>query len=470
MGRPLDREGKIFSEDLIAKALRDSGYKNTAYALAELIDNSIQAGAENIEVICLEERTKVEERKSSRLCKIAVIDDGSGMDSEILRAALMFGNGTHLNDRTGIGRFGMGLPNASFSVSERVEVWSWQDGHPNALWTFLDLENITDGIQKVVPIPEAKPLPDEWLERVKHRPRENGTLVLWSALDESRLTWKTGTATLKHTETIVGRIYRYFIYNEKVKIRLVSFGDNGTTTDEYAQANDPMYLLHPTSTPKPFDNQPMFQQWGDEDEVFPISFNEHNYEVRVRFSYARPETADSEGQERGGTTYGKHAGKNIGVSLVREGRELDLDSNWAIGYDPRERWWGCEVTFPAALDELFGVTINKQTATLWSQFAQLDYSALAEDNENRSIAVIERLKDEGDYRGFLLQIAEYIRSQLKNIRDEIKDQTKGGRSIKKRHNGPTIEETASNKYKNRAKEQPTPEDQQEFGGKRSRRP
>ena len=37
--------GYIIPPELAVKAMRDSGYRNTAYALAELIDNSIQADA-----------------------------------------------------------------------------------------------------------------------------------------------------------------------------------------------------------------------------------------------------------------------------------------------------------------------------------------------------------------------------------------------------------------------------------------
>jgi hypothetical protein len=34
------------------------------------------------------------------------------------------------------------------------------------------------------------------------------------------------------------------------------------------------------------------------------------------------------------------------VSIVRADRELDLDQNYVIPYDLRERWWRIEVDFP----------------------------------------------------------------------------------------------------------------------------
>ena len=105
-------DAEIIPLRLAIKAMRDSGYKNTAYALAELIDNAAQANATMIEVLCVERRELVRERERSRLHEIAVLDNGTGMDARTLRMALQFGNGTRLDDRSGIGRFGMGLPNA----------------------------------------------------------------------------------------------------------------------------------------------------------------------------------------------------------------------------------------------------------------------------------------------------------------------------------------------------------------------
>lgn len=465
MGRPVDREGRIFSDDLLAKAMRDSGYKNTAYALAELIDNSVQAGSTVIEVIGIEERQKVQQRARKRLSQVGVYDNGCGMDADVLRAALMFGNGTHLDDRSGIGRFGMGLPNASFSQATRFEVWSWQDGITNSLWTYLDLKEILDGEQKVVPKPTAKKIPKEWRDRFKTAPGDSGTFVLWSSLDETRLTWKQARATLENTEEIVGRIYRRFIANKSIELTLRVFEEDNPTYDKPADVNDPMYLLSPSATPAPFDKTPMFKKWGDDDEEFKVTLNNNEtHSIIVRFSYADQETVTRAGtQDRGNTSYGRHAGKNIGLSLMRADRELELDKNWAIGYDPRERWWGCEVEFPPELDEYFGVTINKQAATLWSQFAQLEWNALADESETSSSQVIERLRMEHDPRGILLDVAEYIRRQLKQIRDAIIAQNKGRREQRKRHELPTTEQVATEKINERAKERPTAADEQDFG-------
>ena len=84
-------DGEIIPPELAVKAMRDSGYKNTAYALAELIDNSVQAHATSVEVICIEEYRQVNERTRRRVRAIGILDNGEGMTPETLRLALQFG-------------------------------------------------------------------------------------------------------------------------------------------------------------------------------------------------------------------------------------------------------------------------------------------------------------------------------------------------------------------------------------------
>ena len=99
------------------KALRDIGYKDTTYAVAELIDNAIQAGAKQVELLCADKSELRNQRRTTRINQIAVLDNGCGMSPDDLWIALQLGNGTRLEKEkhTGIGRFGIGLPNSSIS-------------------------------------------------------------------------------------------------------------------------------------------------------------------------------------------------------------------------------------------------------------------------------------------------------------------------------------------------------------------
>ncbi len=402
-------EGEIIPPELAVRAMRDSGYKNTAYALAEIIDNSVQANATCIELICVESQEQVSQRNRKRISEIGVLDNGDGMSPEVLRLALQFGNGTHLNDRKGMGRFGMGLPNSSISQCRRLEVWTWQNGSDNAMYSYLDVDEIERGDLFSVPSPSHKPLPGEWRKR-SQLIETTGTLILWSKFDQHRLTWKRARATLENTETIVGRMYRKFIDDGHISIRLLAVLDGQHPIDKNVRVNDPLYLMTNSSTPSPFDYEAMFQPWGEEGkrEVFSIKYGGQGHEVTIRMSWARPETVPDDKSDRGTKPYGKHAAKNVGLSIVREGRELDLDPAWANRYDPTERWWGAEVEFPSALDEVFGVTNTKQSARDFSGMAQFDWKAEAENGETHT-EFRERLQHDGDSRALLLPIAEYIR-------------------------------------------------------------
>ena len=158
------KEYDIVPTSLAVKAMRDNGYKNAAYAIAELMDNSIQAGAKTVQFLCADRESQVEQRTRKRLHEVAVLDDGCGMDADTLQIALQFGNGTHLDpgQQKGMGRFGMGLPSASISQCQRVDVWSWTDGIENVLHSYIDLPEINAGRMRHLPEPQRKPLPKVW--------------------------------------------------------------------------------------------------------------------------------------------------------------------------------------------------------------------------------------------------------------------------------------------------------------------
>ncbi len=466
----ISKDGTIFPIELMASAIRDSGYKNTAYALAELIDNSIQAGATLVEAICFEKERQIGSRWMKRIDSIAVIDNGIGMDGDVLRASLMFGNGTRLNDRSGIGRFGVGLPNASFSQGRKVEMWSWQNGISNSLYTYIDYDEIKSSNMLRVPEPTLAKPADCILSRSNqdHLNHHSGTIVLWSKLDEERMTWKTSSSTIKHTSKLAGRIYRHLIKEGAVQIELSSFNldqQKIVIPPDALRPNDPLYLITGSSTPPPFDNQAMFQLFGT--CPFDVEWKGKKSQVIVNCSLAKEETVTIAGiRDRGHMDYGEDANKNVGVSLVRAGRELQLDPSWANHSDPRDRWWGCEIVFSPDLDELFGVVNNKQEATIWGQFAQSEWEDLRENDDETLSDVIERLNDEGDPRGVLVSISKHVKDQINLMRSRLKDQTKGRRSKPKRHDAsesPDVSDVATSKRAERAKEKPTERDKQDFG-------
>jgi hypothetical protein len=91
--------GLILPESFV-RGIRHMGYRTNVEAIAELVDNSIQAYAETVDIVFGYDQ-QGSERKPTHL---AIVEDGHGMDPEMLRFAMMWG-GTHReNDRGGLGR------------------------------------------------------------------------------------------------------------------------------------------------------------------------------------------------------------------------------------------------------------------------------------------------------------------------------------------------------------------------------
>lgn len=416
---------EILPPNLAINAMRSSGYRDTAHALAELIDNSIQAGlgtseCTEVEIICVDKVEAVSQRKRQRINRIAVYDNAAGMDPATMRIALQFGNGTHLTSEAqdGIGKFGMGLPNASISQCCHVEVWSWQKGE--CYHTFLDIEQIRSGELREVPEPKLASLPEYWKSLIRDRVGEHGTLVVWSHLD--RVRWKTSSALVRNTEFLVGRMYRYFLRDKAVVIRFTAFEESsGALTgksDSNAVPNDPLYLMKGTIDPSPYNKEPAFDCFAQ--YKITIKANDEEHLVELTFSCVKKQAR----HEGGSSAIGKNAARNQGVSVVRAGRELEMNNSFDNRSEYRDRWWGVEVSFNPALDDVFGVTNNKQSATAFRDM-DLDEDAKAEGLSPQ--AYREDLEQSNDPRLAVYLIAHEINKQLRTLRTQIKVQGEGKR-------------------------------------------
>src|SRR5689334_951896 len=76
----------IVDEQRFILSTRDTGYRSTASAVAELVDNSVQAGATWIRIFVNQDGIGVDRR-----VQLGVLDNGCGMDRETLTTALRFG-------------------------------------------------------------------------------------------------------------------------------------------------------------------------------------------------------------------------------------------------------------------------------------------------------------------------------------------------------------------------------------------
>jgi hypothetical protein len=377
------------------------------------------------------------------------------MSAEILQLALQFGNGSRLEkkDQDGMGKFGMGLPSASISQARKVEIWSWQNGIDSAMSTYLDVSEIISGEMTVIPIPAKKLVPGEW-KKIGGNFGKTGTLIVWTGLD--RCIWKTGDAIINNSEFLIGRMYRKFLEKDKVKIRMAVFdGDSKARTnknEKYAKPNDPLYLIEDSSTPSPFNNNAMFTQWPDSDNFeipLDIKFHGQKHTVFIRMAMAKLESRSE--LNAGNQLHGQHAAKNIGLSVLRAGRELELDPSWANWGERRDRWWGIEVEFPPALDELFGVTNNKQFASHLSEMSKVDVEEIIKSRGKKTIHELkDDLEGDDDHTLQLLELTHTIRSNIALMQKIVYAQNKTqGRVRKVGDLGFAPEKEATDKTKER---------------------
>jgi anti-sigma regulatory factor (Ser/Thr protein kinase) len=332
--------------DKFIQATRDSGYKGTASAISELVDNSIQAGAKRIAITVASSGGD-----EDKAIEVSVADDGCGMDPATLRQALRFGGSTRFGDRRGLGRYGMGLPNASLSQARRVTVHTWQptssattraarrEKPARVYSTHLDVDEIVRREMVEVPVPAlVKAPPSACVGR-------SGTVVSWSRCD--RLDNRRVSTIVRKLESDLGRRFRHFIW-EGLRI---------TINGDLLEAFDPLYL-HPealVSGARLFGDEMRFEVRVDGSDARKTGL------IRVRFTelpvHAWHKLSNDEKRRIG-------LSKGAGVSIVRGGREVDY--GWFfMGAKHRENyddWWRCEIQFDPVLDEAFGITHTKQQA------------------------------------------------------------------------------------------------------------
>ncbi len=354
-----DQDFSIVAVDKFIQATRDSGYKGTPSAVAELVDNSLQAGATTIELSITSSNLECQFPIS-----ITVIDNGSGMDSQTLRTALRFGGSTRFNRRDGLGRYGMGLPNSSLSQAQRVTVHTWRSGNGPVLCSYLDLEEIAAGDLMVVPRPRRVSKPS-FINGYN-----SGTAVTWSQCD--RLDNLRISTLVRKLLLSLGRRFRYFLWD----------GVTITVNGDKVQPIDPLFL-HSQAMINGATEHTSFDR---EIAVNPGDSSATGI-VRVRFSELPvaewSALSNQEKRERG-------IAKGAGVSIVRGGREVDY--GWFfLGGKRRENyddWWRCEIQFEPVLDEAFGITHTKQQIRPRAHLIE----ALATDMESTARALNSRVR------------------------------------------------------------------------------
>ncbi|UUZ92345.1 ATP-binding protein [Paenibacillus sp. P25] len=175
----------------VIHALRSLGY-NAGTAIADLIDNSLDAKATKItlQFMCF-----------GNDGAIIIADNGHGMNEDTLQAAMNIGSKDPRADRrpNELGRFGMGLKTASFSLGKRLSVLTKQNGiYAQRCW---DLDHVSKCNEWRL----FTAIPDEVRQYMCDIEGDSGTVICIDKLDRFM---GAGSANTIHESSFFAKVRR----------------------------------------------------------------------------------------------------------------------------------------------------------------------------------------------------------------------------------------------------------------------
>jgi Histidine kinase-, DNA gyrase B-, and HSP90-like ATPase len=380
--------GVVFA-DAFLRGMRDLGYKNPAWAIAEIVDNSIQAAATIVSVAILPESGDAAARPEM----IAIADNGNGMIPEMIGYAVRWGGTTREGDRTGFGRYGYGLPSAAVSMARRYTVYSKTKGNAWHCVT-VDIEALgaaaNDGAKTESLLTATRAVLPEWVvlseSKLNLAQIDSGTVVVLEDLDRLRITpaWKKGSTVRAKFMEHLGVIYRHWIPERMIYV-------DGTALE----AVDPLFLME-------------HGRFYDETSVHAAPVDARTFEVvtssgqkgtvsirashlPANFQLEKPEQY----HQKGARTNGRFSimKEYNGILVCREWRHIDTVAPFWTKFQNYDMNVKLEINFDPTLDEFFGLTTAKQQIVI-------------------SDEMWEKLKHDGKGGGALISLVRDLREKF----------------------------------------------------------
>ncbi len=401
-----DEAFDLVATEAFVRGMRDSGYKSTATAIFEFIDNSEQAESDNIDILCVEGGVPKVKGGAVPIHCLAVVDDGHGMEPDMMRAGVRWG-GTHReNDREGLGRYGFGLPSAAVSMTEHYEVYSKLKGGD---WYKLEinLHDIAAGKltnekgQVVAPNPIKAELPKfiQTFLKKQRRTLDSGTVINIVNPDRLSTGYRRLSSLKQKLMQNIGLVYRNTLKDKRI-----------TVNGDQIQAIDPLFLT-PGCMYHDIGN-------GVQSNALPsVVFSAKGNNGRtgnIRMRFCVMDLNFTQVTDDGGNTklhkprFAVMTENHSFFIVTRAGRQIDLVTRTPLQRKPwselkvlsanYDKYWGVEIDFDPILDELFGITVNKQQVSisddLWEIFENENLPALISSARRQSNKL--RKKQEGD--------------------------------------------------------------------------
>lgn len=312
---------------------RSFGNYDLAGAIADLIDNSINAKARNVEITCV--------FGDDGMPEVRVRDDGHGMTRAELHAAMRPASRNPLDERSpdDLGRFGWGLKSASFSQCRRLTVLSVRNSEVSgACW---DLDDLDEWKMGVLNADEVASLASRVL--LDH----GGTEIVWNKCDRLSEGGTIGHASFNelvvHTGNKLALIFHRYLSGtgRRGKLGLLV---NGTPL----RPVDPFHRNHEAT--QALEQETLRVERGESIVIQPYILPHH--------SKLRQRELESLSGEEGLV-------KNQGFYIYRNDR-LIMYGTWfrLLRHGELSQLVRVSVDIPNTLDDIWKITVDKSDAQL----------------------------------------------------------------------------------------------------------
>jgi hypothetical protein len=229
----------------LIKSLRGLGY-DFSQAVADIVDNSITAGANKIYI-------DIDFEGESSWVRIA--DNGHGMNTKQLREAMRYGSERDYEDED-LGKFGLGMKTASLSQCRRLTVASKPNKNSFITSYRWDLDHVEQTNRW-----EILPIERDGIGSVLRDPLKNqtGTVVLWEFLDkiigyqcpDGEKSRKKLIQMCREVETHMAMVFHRYLKSEgsKKKISIFLNGNEISPWDPFCIDEAMTKVLHSVSIP-----------------------------------------------------------------------------------------------------------------------------------------------------------------------------------------------------------------------------
>jgi hypothetical protein len=343
--------GGLFDPELTIKSMRSVRYTSEANAGADLIDNSIESGASQVHVL--------PNTTNGKITEIAFIDDGSGILSSFLPWAVSWGGSAQHGDtgkRNVFGRFGFGLPTASINRGTAYDVISRTAD--DFFMVTVDTKDLPRGVDGLPTQPDVRPgkLPVWVVDYLSaaDTPFRGGlkavkTVVVWRNLD------RLNSRSLPELESLM---LRHYGITYAGWLNQVSIVVNGV-------AVEPIDVLFTSPAALYFDVEGTRAEDHGSQTIMMKADDGQQYPITVRISriglaaYDAKLHSGKKGQPA--KIRAKIRREHNGFFMTRHGRFIETWAADGIIWNNYMRQVAVQIDFPPELDEMFGITPDKQT-------------------------------------------------------------------------------------------------------------